>query len=440
VVPAGFCLEPSEANWQCTVPGLTANCSAFKQAGDNFNLGVTAKIYEASGDYCSVASTTNFAGSVSLSHNLISPTAVSGGDAGTLSVSSATVTNGTTTLAMNLSDMGAYTLSAGGNNYLGVSLPSNDSQNIGRFYAKDFFIQSSTSAIYSDASGSFSYTGQLQSNGDGSIGYSVAPSFNYRVRGFSNQTLKNYLPPFANTPIVSATASSSQLGSLGTSLSVTGGFSAGSITGPNASFEFTYTFSNADHFVFNRDANSLIAPFNNDMSINISGFSEATDSITLANGPVVVAGSGGEIRYGRLNIQNAYGPETSAVSQSWEVQYFDGTAFRINSIDNVTAYNLANIGTITVTDVGDSSAPLLNTDSSASSSAGDTGNFSTGLLTVDWSAPLNGHFGNYLFPLNVDAWLQYDWAGSGNEDPQGNVNFGQYRGHDKIIYWKEINY
>ena len=440
LVPGGFCIEPSAANWQCSVPGLTADCSAFKQAGDNFNLVVSAKNYAANDDDCGAATTHNFAGEVDLSHRLISPTPLSGGDPGVFSVGSASLVNGTASLAANFSDMGAYSLTAGGNDYLGVSLPSNDSATIGRFYPRDFFIQASTAAIYSDASGSFSYSGQRRSNGDGAIGYAVPPSFNYQPRGFSAQPLKNYLPPLAGTPSVSATTSSSQVGQQGTNLNVASGFFAGTVTGPNASYEFTYTFSNTDHFVFSRDSNSLVAPFNNDTDINISDFSEAIDSITLANGPLVIAGSGGEIRYGRLSLQNAYGPETAAVSQSWQVQYFDGTNFKVNTLDNTTRFNLADIGTITVTDVGDHANPLRNTDSSASTSVGATGNFNAGLLTVDWSAPLNGHYGNYWLPLTVESWLQYDWFGNGDENPQGNVTFGQYRGHDKIIYWKEINY
>ncbi len=440
VVPGGFCIEPSEANWPCTIAGLTANCSAFKQAGDNFNVVISAKVYVASNDYCSVASTTNFAGDVDLTHSLVSPTIAIGGDAGVLSVSSATLVAGTASFAANISDMGVYTLSAGGNSYLGVTLPVNASENIGRFYPKDFAIQSSNPATYSDANGSFTYTGQLESNTDGSIGYTLEPSFNFVVRGFTGQTLKNYLSPLATPPIATASALSSQLGSLGSALSVNAGFSAGVLTGPDTSFEFTYTFNSSDHFSFTRDANSLIAPFNNDVSIQVAALTEATDGVALANGPVLISGSGGGIYYGRLNIQNAYGPETDSVSQRWEMQYFDGTSFILNTLDNTTPYNIADIGVITVSDTGDTADPLLNTDSTPSVSAGATGFFSAGLINVLWSATVNGHFGSYLFPVATEAWFQYDWSGSGNIDPQGSVTFGQYRGHDRVIYWKEINY
>ncbi len=440
VVPAGFCIEPSEANWPCTIVGLTANCSAFKQAGDNFNVVVSAKVYDVSNDYCSVASTTNFAGDVDLTHSLVSPTTVSGGDAGVLSVSSVTLVAAAASFSANISDMGVYTLSAGGNSYLGATLFVNASENIGRFYPKDFAIQSTTSATYSDANGSFTYTGQLESNTDGSIGYTLEPSFNFVVRGFLNQTLKNYLAPLATTPTVTVSALSSQIGSLGSALSVNANFSAGVHTGPDASFEFTYTFNSNDHFSFTRDTNSLIAPFNNDVSIQVTALSEATDGVALANGPVLISGSGGGVYYGRLNIQNAYGPETESVSQRWQMQYYDGTSFILNTLDNTTPYNIADIGVISVSDPGDSGDPLLNTDSLASAPTGATGLFSAGLLNILWSSPANGHFGSYTFPVTTEPWFQYNWNGLGNVDPQGSVTFGQYRGHDRVIYWKEINY
>jgi MSHA biogenesis protein MshQ len=440
VAPAGFCIEFSDTNWPCSVPGLTASCSAFKQAGDNFTVDVSAKIYDVLNNYCSVASTTNFSGDVNIAHALVAPTVASGGDAGTLSVSSATLSNGAASFTANISDMGVYTLSAGGNAYLGVTLPINASENIGRFYPKDFFIQSSTPATYSDANGSFTYTGQLEISTDGAIGYTLEPSINFVARGFSNQTLKNYLSPLATTPTVTTAALSGQLGSLGTALSVSAGFSVGVFTGPDASGEFTYTFSSNDHFSFVRDTNSLIAPFINDVSIQITALTESTDGVALNNGPVLVSGSGGWIYYGRLNIQNAYGPETASITQRWEMQYFDGTSFLLNTFDNVTPYNTADIGVISVTDVGDIGDPLLIIDSTPSVAAGAVGFFSAGLLNVVWSPTLNGHFGSYLFSVSTETWLQYDWSGSGNIDPQGTVTFGQFRGHDRVIYWKEINY
>lgn len=447
VMPAGFCIQPNEVstNWQCSSPGLTANCSAYKQAGDNFNLNVVAKTYSGgSVDYCNNAvhnTTVNFSGVVNVSHNLVSPTVGNGGEAGTLSASSVNLVAGTSSTAVNFSEMGVFTVNAGGNAYLSASLPSNTSNNIGRFYPKDFHVVASTPAIYDNGNTGFTYIGQLENdNITGAISYLTPPTFTYVVRGFNNQILNNYLTPFNAIPVASVTASSSILGNSST-LTLTSGFNVGSITGPNSSDQFIYQFSANDHFVFDRDANSFINEFTNDIQLTLNSFAMAVDGVDLSTASYEINGSGGLMRYGRIQIDNAFGPETLAVPQLFHTQFYNGQDFIDNNLDSGTTYDLADVNAITVIDLGDSGNPLLNTDSSISGVLGNIGNFTAGKLNAQWSATVNGHYGTYQFKYTVPSWLKYEWDGiAGDDDPTAQVTFGQYRGHDKIIYWKEINY
>nr|WP_237162481.1 DUF6701 domain-containing protein [Shewanella halifaxensis] len=42
---------------------------------------------------------------------------------------------------------------------------------------------------------------------------------------------------------------------------------------------------------------------------------------------------------------------------------------------------------------------------------------------------------------HVDKWLQWYWAYdsvAGLQDPRATAYFGTYRGHDRIIYWREV--
>ena len=40
--------------------------------------------------------------------------------------------------------------------------------------------------------------------------------------------------------------------------------------------------------------------------------------------------------------------------------------------------------------------------------------------------------------IDGDDWLTYNWDGTGGVDnPSTRVTFGSYRGHDRIIYWRE---
>jgi hypothetical protein len=439
-VPAGFCIEPSDANWQCTVPGLSANCSAFKQAGEPFDLVVTAKQYmSGSTNYCNHGTTLNFNSLVNVSHNLTSPTIANGGEIGNFSLNNVSLTSGSVTSPVNIDEMGVFTVTAGGNTYtgLGVALPTNTSANIGRFYPKDFNVISSTDASYSDGNTGFTYTGQLQSNTtSGAIEFNTEPTFNFVARGYNNQTLSNYISPFYETPTITATAGSIASGSSG----ITANLSTGTITGPNANNQYTYEFNSNDHFVFNRDLNSLKAPFTNDTIITITNISTSSTSLAASYD---INGAGGEIRYGRIHVDNAYGSETQTITQSFQAEYFNGTQFVLNTLDSGTNYDVSNVQLITVTDQGNSSDPLLTSDSNMSGNTSDIGTFSSGVFEGVWSVPSGGRYGTYNFFYDAESWLMFDWDGSNdgvNEDPSANVSFGQYRGHDRVIYWKEIRY
>ena len=48
-----------------------------------------------------------------------------------------------------------------------------------------------------------------------------------------------------------------------------------------------------------------------------------------------------------------------------------------------------------------------------------------------------GNDGAVEVQLGVDAWLEFYWQGTGPEDPRGIATLGRYRGHDRIIFWRE---
>ena len=49
--------------------------------------------------------------------------------------------------------------------------------------------------------------------------------------------------------------------------------------------------------------------------------------------------------------------------------------------------------------------------------------------------------GDLFIQINVDDWLEFDWAntGTGFQDPTTQINYGLYRGNDRIIYWRELH-
>ena len=60
-----------------------------------------------------------------------------------------------------------------------------------------------------------------------------------------------------------------------------------------------------------------------------------------------------------------------------------------------------------------------------------------------FSAPEAGNMGTIDVSVDLSpfSWLQYDWDNDGSlgNHPDVSASFGSYRGHDRIIYWREIS-
>jgi MSHA biogenesis protein MshQ len=152
-------------------------------------------------------------------------------------------------------------------------------------------------------------------------------------------------------------------------------------------------------------------------------------------------------RYGRVVIPPVYGPEISAgivppMLFPFEVQYWDGNAFIVNIDDSGTVYG----ATTTMSAVG----------VGYSNYQGDLSGGETAVIFPVSSVPVvagrmdvafpmivqrpgAGNSGSVDIQIPVDPWLQYFWGAPGVAiNPTGNVSFGIYRGHDRIIYRQEV--
>jgi len=437
--PDGFCISFPEQNAECSVPGLGDDCSAFKQAGSFFTADVTAKVYSASLPICDRSTTPNFNHIVNLQHTLVAPSVADGGEAGSLNTASINFSSGIYSGLLQLSEMGVFKLQVGGNSYLQSILPSTVSENIGRFYPKSFFITGATLVDYSNGNTGFTYTGQRTlDETEGAINYITPPRIRFVARGRLDQPLNNYRAPLASNINFNIRAQALTLGVDGNPLQTSAEFFTGSITGPNNNTEFTYQLNSADHFTFIKNENSMVAPFNHQMALDVLAITNDIDGVALENGPYRLTGNGGNIRYGRLKGINAYGVETRPIEQVWQAEYYDGDRFILNTLDSGTTMNTSNITDITVLNEGNTSNPLLVTSSTVESRSGA---LLSGVIGFNWSATTNGEYGRYGYTYQAPSWLQFDWLDNGTEqNPKAEVTFGQYRGHDRIIYWKELTY
>ncbi|WP_283788575.1 DUF6701 domain-containing protein [Bermanella sp. WJH001] len=437
--PAGFCTTTTDPDYACSGPNYW-NCSKFKKAGENFNLTVSAQGWRANADsnFCdNNFILPNFNHGVSITQNLISPVA---GNLGAISFNTVNLSSGTASQSVNWSEVGVINFTAGGNNYLSHTLVSTPSHEFGRFFPADFVVNNINNGSYGDANTGFSYIGELDASNTGGIKYGVQPQFDFIVRNVQGDTLKNYLVgSFNKTPLPVINTTSNILGLDGINdLTITTGFN-----GPTSSYDaatgiYRVSLNSSDHFRYDHTANALVAPFTNDIQINITDYVDS-DGVSLSSG-VSLNPIGGNVRLGRLRLANAYGSESTSLTHVWSTEYYDGANFILNTDDNGTTYDIAGIGALTVTDIGDPSDPYQITDSTASGEIADTGLFVSGATSVVWSAPVAGRYGKFTFPYASPSWLQFDWNGLGFENPEAEISFGQYRGHDKIIYWKEVYY
>ncbi len=158
-------------------------------------------------------------------------------------------------------------------------------------------------------------------------------------------------------------------------------------------------------------------------------------------------GAAHAFRYGRMIVNNAYGPETEDLALTFEVEYFNGSEFVRNSLDNCSLIDSDELSFNTYT------APLQNGDTTITAGtttvyAGQTQGVSVNDDPLETSAPGEGNTGTVNLELDLSAatglnmeYLRFEWDDADddyNENPQGQIEFGQYRMHDRIINWQEI--
>ncbi|WP_039913504.1 PA14 domain-containing protein [Cellvibrio mixtus] len=159
-------------------------------------------------------------------------------------------------------------------------------------------------------------------------------------------------------------------------------------------------------------------------------------------------GSAINMRYGRLRLDDAFGPETAYLPVNFYTEHWLGNRFVKNTDDSCTKilrsainYRAGNILTpanLTVALTGGT------TTGNYGSMDATQVSFINGDARQYFSAPTNAAQGvfNVTVDLTAYPWLRFDW----NQDniysdvslPPARFGFGSYRGHDRVIYWREI--
>ncbi|ENM3847679.1 MSHA biogenesis protein MshQ, partial [Vibrio cholerae] len=455
VLSANHSYNPTHQNGQCSAEDIS--CNVFARADENFDLDIRAVVAAPieDNDFSNNLTAYHYQQqNIALQHTLVQPSA---GQSGVLGVNEYThLLGGTTTIAQKVSEVGVFDFSlVAPTHYLGLDLASanlpiavTSTGSIGRFIPA-YFSVSPMSNVTLDAAcktgNAFSYLGQ-------SFEYSNSPGLYLQPKSANNADTQNYLiDPWWrynnqwNGRTYSDSANGVNLGfdNLQTSpISRQALNNSGIVlTGERvwyekpvqlkevfkAAFDLTLNASNLtdlDGVCYRLDATSPCLGF---------VFSNIDQTMSLY--------------WGKLVIQDVYGPETQALEQPIYVEHFTNNGF-VRTIEDsctalpaITGFTLQsdpNNNGYTVLTTGVAVPPQVLAEHSAA-------NLNSGQRAIRFSAPGAGARGVIDSVLDLNAhnllWLAEDKDGDGNFDQttQGRAQFGLYRGSDRVIWWRESN-
>ncbi|MDF0751283.1 MshQ-like protein [Marinobacter sp. 71-i] len=434
-VPAGLCVR---TGGECAAGDST--CPLFVKAGEEFDLSVTAMGWQsdADGDLCEGNPVTpNFRMlNIPLSSAVVAP---SGGVDGAVSPGSYSHTrsvDATETVGAQVSEVGVFKFLATPNagEYLGKTVPQGASAPTGRFYPDRFNVTIDPGELGATCTvaAPFSYTGQ-------DIEWLLVPSLeieplsvqgtrtlNYTEDGFQKLAKEDVIRTF---PEEDSTALNRDGDNVVVSTDVSGGDLAVVSSGL---LQFDYAASDTVRYLKVPEArvasltpppaSGLPGPSNHRLVYGITAITD-DDGVSADGAPYQFSPTAAfEIRYGRLSMDNVYGPENiTELLMPFRLEYWNGSRFVINTADSCTAWTTADI-----------TSPAAHHTLAAGS-----GKFSGGEVGPLSLQPA-GSQGTDTLTWGVDDWLKDDVDEDGTLDaPSAMATFGVYRGHDRVIYWRE---
>lgn len=198
---------------------------------------------------------------------------------------------------------------------------------------------------------------------------------------------------------------------------------ADSTWGPFDALSVGVKVADSDGVVFiNRNMDET----NNTCSADTAGMSDGTCS-------AVTVASGAKLRFGRLRLQNAYGSELLPLPMSLTAQYWNGTGFVLNTLDNCTALPVPTSASGMVFGTGNLAAG--ETTASIQGLSTGSGVLLAGDAAFRLTAPGAGNNGNVTITVATPSGLKYPWTSSTATDASARATFGIYK--SPLIYRRE---
>jgi MSHA biogenesis protein MshQ len=439
--PVGLCVTPKDSVAECSA-NISSTCNRYKKAGESFDLIMQGKAWQADGDtnYCDNVNTPNYSHTnIVLGHQLVAPAGGVLGAVGSSLYNHAAQTTNSNTVSQSVTEVGVFSFTANPpSSYLGSSfydIPLAASPNIGRFIP-DRFLVSSSSVLPS--CGSFTYIDQpfgltltLSALNTGTyVTQNYQGAFAKGSASLVGENINNGVDLSGRLSALPINAGSWALGEANVGLSYQANFRrtvAPAVDGP-----FSQLALGVQAFDNDGAVSFIASP---DMRADSSAI--CADSNTCNAKQL----STQDFRHGRVVMDNTYGPENEILRMPTYAQYWNGSGWITNVSDSCTR----------VVDLLDGSEiydPLLTSGETVTRSDGNSAvnvTMNNGQLPLLWQNTGSvAYRGQVTAPLQVEDWLKWYWnwdqvSPTQLYEPRASVYFGRYRGHDKIIYWREVS-
>ncbi|WP_421328404.1 DUF6701 domain-containing protein [Aeromonas veronii] len=443
--PVGLCITPPQG----VCAAGDSSCPVFKKAGETFQVDIKAMAWESAndGDICAGNLTTpNFAlPNIALGSTLVAPNPGANATLGTTAYSHVAAANSLNSVSQTVSEVGVFRMKATppANGYFNYTIPSAQSQPVGRFIPADFNL---VSGDIVPACNAFSYMGQP-----------FGVMLDVLARNTTGVQTRNYTGPFAKGEAYISVANdkdgkslSSRLRSLqplpwldGRAALTTGSsefvrLSGTQPDGPYKSLLFGLYMRDNDG-----DRTLIASPNFNDAVVgNCSGSgcnARQIDSVPM------------KAYFGRLQAGTAAGLASAPLAIPLQMQYYEAGNWLQNKEDQCTQLSLANQGFtfLNPSQTFDAATRELNLGAGRKIKLGLGSSAPGGDAALAKDGEILFHFAkpdiSVRIPYKVDLakqpsqplWLS-DPTSANDGNLQGEAIFGSSRGNDRIIYRREV--
>ncbi len=338
------------------------------------------------------------------------------------------------------SEVGLLSIDIQDINYGGVAnetVISDGAIEVGRFKPDHFDVEVASSGVYTNSCNAFTYTGQP-------FGYSLEPELTITAKNADGATTRNYTEstrlsntdinidfPTTFTETYGTTPVNSVLYNVGSTHSAgTLVYHKSVLSESNSGGSMTYTFNAGDTITYNKDANAKVPEITSSYTMTVEDFTDSDNVPYQANVNALdtIEPAGVSLRYGRLAIENNFGPETESLPIIMAAQYWDGDKFVFNNSDSCT---LIDQDKLTISPASVQLKTFVNKP------------LVDGVMnTLVLEAPQTEVTAEIEYDLSdIAPWLQYDWdmkVPLTDDNPKASMSFGRFRGNDRVIYWREV--